>query len=99
MPKINYYSQELPALDIAKPIGCKLTSTGKVSLLIPEIKATGPDEAEGYDIVGFNWFDPTTGEYLSCYCWETLDEALKARSEKYGYELFNVEVSINKLDV
>jgi len=72
-------------LDYNKPIFAKpvdLLNRGSKNLyaLLPMI------EPMKYKIIGYNWFDLSTGKWNSCHTWATKQEAVKAYP---GHEIFN----------
>lgn len=54
-------------------------------LLIPQ---KGKDK-NGYEIIGYDWFNVYKGEYNSSHCWKTAEEAIDCYS---SYEIFNADI-------
>jgi hypothetical protein len=75
-----WYSEDVPkqALDYSKPIFARATADIDIYLLLPQI-------AQGsYEVIGYNWFNLTKGEYNSCITFSTIVEALKVYKRHYN---------------
>jgi len=90
----NWYEGDKPTLDFSKPIIAEDESRGAKQtkqLLLPQIRT---EQTHGYEVIGYNWFVLGSGEYGSCACFETVEEALAARR---GYRIYNAEISVKEL--
>lgn len=62
-------------LDLSKPIFSKLCEDDDIVVLLPQLDTM----AGGYTVIGYNWFNLTSGYYNSCILFETVEEAIRAR--------------------
>lgn len=65
---MSWYNNE-PQLDYSKPIMATLTG-GDICILLPQIAENR------YTITGYNWFNIYKGEYNSCSCFYSPQEAV-----------------------
>lgn len=76
---MSWYTKDAsqPKFDYAKPI---FAENGKQILLPRCIHAKIPTTGlSTYTIMGYDWFDLTTGIWNSARCWSTPEEAVDAR--------------------
>ena len=83
---MSWYNKEKTKLDYDAPIvAC---NEEFVAVLLPQIKPGN------YKIVGYNWFNITTGKYMSCATFPTVKEAVNLYQKTY--EVSNADLVITK---
>lgn len=83
---MTWYKED-NALDYSKPIVAKDKDGEELYILLPQI------ENDSYRLVGYNWFNPKTGEYNSCACFKS---AKKAISSYQDYVIYNADIEITR---
>ena len=58
-------------LDYNKPICSTSTEGFNTYILLPRTRE------DSYTTIGYDWFNITKGEWNSCVCWKTKEEAVK----------------------
>jgi hypothetical protein len=66
-------------------------------ILVPQIDSTKKETSSAYRIIGYNWFNITTGKYISCCFFESASDAV-ASYKSMGYEIYNGELNIIRTD-
>lgn len=78
-----YEDKSKKRLDFSKPI---IASRNDIKyLLLPQI-----EKGKDYDVIGYNWFNVTSGSYNSCAFFKTAEEAIKCYRNT-GCTIYNVD--------
>ena len=75
-------------INYLKPIVADADIEGKF-ILLPQID-------DCYKVIGYNWFNVGDWSYNSCAFFETVEKAVQ-EYEDFGYEMYNVDIELNKL--
>lgn len=81
---IWYETADYKDLRLDRPIG--FLDNGELIMLMPQIKIAPPAQGD-YTILGYNWFNMSTGRYRSCACFTSIEYALEPYK---GYGIVNL---------